>query len=155
MSTSVGMYLTGTIRSPSASHYRNYSKKAREGESFRAYVQFDRGCITATNCSCGKQGWCSHVLALCLARMSESTPLQLHPPISETLTNFDREQLQKLVQYLLEKLPIDGVAAVQEIASSLLDKGSEINSLPGAPGNYSPQIIGDTLGLALLSFNLL
>ena len=50
--------------------------------------------------------------------MNESAPLQLHPPISETLANFDREQLQKLVQYVLEKLPLHGVAAVQEIATS-------------------------------------
>ena len=69
--------------------------------------------------------------------MNESAPLQLHPPISETLTNLDREQLQKLVQYVLEKLPLDGVAAVQEIASSLLDKGSEISQLSGAPGRCS------------------
>ena len=57
--------------------------------------------------------------------------------MSETLTNLDREQLQKLVQYVLEKLPLDGVAAVQEVASSLLDKQSEINQIPGAPGKSS------------------
>ena len=130
------MYLTGTILLFPGTHYRDLSEDG-EGESFRAYVQFDRGCITTTKCSCGERNWCRHVLALCLARVNESAPLQLHPPISETLTNLDREQLQKLVQYVLEKLPLDGVAAVQEIASSLLDKGSEISQLSGAPGRCS------------------
>ena len=134
MTISAGMYLTGTVsRSPSLDHYRGYLGE-RERKSFRAYVQFDRGCITTTKCSCGEQNWCRHVLALCLARLDESAPLQLHPPISETLTNLDRDQLQKLVQYFLEKLPLEGVAAVQEIVSNLLDKGSEMNQTPGAPG---------------------
>ena len=136
MAISVGMYLTGTVApSPSTDHYKSYLGEGRK-ESFRAYVQFDRGCITATKCSCGEQNWCRHVLALCLARLDERAPLQLHPPISETLTNLDRDQLQKLVQYSLEKLPLEGVAAVQEIANKLLDKGSEINQTPGAPGEY-------------------
>ena len=128
------MYLTGTVsRSQSLDYYSSYSRES-ERESFKTYVQFDRGCITTTKCSCGEQNWCRHVLALCLARLDESVPLQLHPPISETLTNLDRDQLQKLVQYFLEKVPLEGVAAVQEIASNLLDKGSEINLTPGAPG---------------------
>ena len=129
------MYLTGTIlQSPSTDSYYRVHSGEEEAESFRAYVQFDRGCITTTNCSCGKRNWCRHVIALCLTRMHESAPLQLHPPVSETLTNLDREQLQKLVQYVLEKLPLDGVAAVQEVASSLLDKQSEINQIPVTPG---------------------
>ena len=128
------MYLTGTVsRSPSLDHNRSYPGQSAS-EGFRAYVQFDRGCITTTKCSCGEQNWCRHVLALCLARLDESAPLQLHPPISETLTNLDQDQLQKLVQYFLEKLPLEGVAAVQEIASNLLDNGSEANQSPGAPG---------------------
>ena len=135
--TFLGMYLTGTIRPPVARTHRSYSQTFGTRESFRAYVQFDRGCITASNCSCGKQGWCSHVLALCFARMNESSPLQLYPPISETLSSFDRVQLQKLVQYLMEKLPLHGVAAMHELASSLLDKRSEMNSISGAPGDYS------------------
>ena len=69
--------------------------------------------------------------------MNESSPLQLYPPISETLSSFDRVQLQKLVQYLMEKLPLHGVAAMHELAGSLLDKGSEMNSISGAPGDYS------------------
>lgn len=136
---SVGMYLTGTIApqpQPVASVF-SYDPEDRKDESFRAYVQFDGGCVTASKCSCGKQGWCCHVLALCLARMNERTPLQLYPPVSETLANFDRVQLQKLVQYLLEKMPLDGVAAMHEIASNLRDEDSEINSIPGAPGNYN------------------
>ena len=134
MTSFAGMYLTGTVLC-SRSTCSGYSG-GEEKESFRAYVQFDRGCITTTKCSCGEQNWCRHVLALCLARLDESAPLQLHPPISETLTNLNRDQLQKLVQYFLEKLPLEGVAAIQEIASGLLDKGSEINKIPGAPGEH-------------------
>ena len=137
-----GMYLTGTIlQSPSIDRFYRTRLRGEEVESLRAFVQFDRGCITTTKCSCGNWNWCSHVLALCLARMNESAPLQLHPPMSETLTNLDREQLQKLIQYVLEKLPLHGVAAVQEVASSLLDKQSEINQIPGAPGKYSLYLV--------------
>ena len=142
---STGMYLTGTVFHSSKPICRrvyfgevergSFSLGEEKEGSFRAYVQFDRGCITATRCSCGKQNWCRHVLALCLARLDESASLQLHPPISESLTNLDRDQLQKLVQYFLEKLPLEGVAVVQEIVSSLLDKESEINLISGAPGN--------------------
>ena len=128
------MYLTGTIlRSTSMDRYSRYLG-AEEAESFQAYAQFDRRCITTTKCSCGKRNWCRHVIALCLARVNESAPLQLHPPMSETLTSLDREQLQKLVQYVLDKLPLLCMPAVQEVASSLLDKHSEINQIPGAPG---------------------
>lgn len=66
--------------------------------------------------------------------MKESAPIQLHPPVSEILSNFDRDQLQKLVQYFLDELPLHGVAATLAIASRLLDKESEINSIQGAPG---------------------
>ena len=142
MILSAGMYLTGTV----LDHYSSFSGGS-ERVNFRAYVQFDRGCITTTKCSCGEQNWCRHVLALCLARLDESAPLQLHPPISETLTNLDRDQLQKLVQYFLEKLPLEGVAAVQEIASSLLDNGSEISRTAGAPGKL-PMVTELCLGVS-------
>ena len=146
-----GMYLTGTVLWQRGVD-RYYAEE--EGEGFRAFVQFDRGCITRTKCSCGKRNWCSHVLALCLARMNESAPLQLHPPISETLANFDREQLQKLVQYVLEKLPLHGVAAVQEIATSLLDRESEINQTSGAPGKYIISLYELTVLLIICSNNV-
>ena len=136
MASSTGMYLTGTIlNSPVTGRYRKYKVK-EEGECFRAYVQFDRGCITTTKCSCSKKSWCSHVLALCLARMKDGASVQLHPPVSEILGNFDRDQLQKLVQYSLNELSLDGVAVTVAVASRLLDKGSEINNIPGAPGMY-------------------
>ena len=142
--TSAGMYLAGTVVC-TANYYRfnfrGHSGDGQMGESFKAYVQFDRGRITRVKCSCGQQNWCRHVLALCLARMNESAPLQLHPPISESLTNLDREQLQKLVQYILEKVPFDSVAAVQEVVCSLLDRGSEINQTPGAPGTFTVYIL--------------
>ena len=136
---SAGMYLTGTISH--STDYCNHYWVEGERQCFRACIQFDRGCITTANCSCGERNWCRHIIALCLSRMNESAPLQLHPPMSETLSNLDREQLQKLVQYVLEKLPLHGVAVVQEVASSLLDKQMEINQIPGAPGKYSLYLV--------------
>lgn len=142
MAPSAGMYLAGTVSCAASANYcrqnyRDHSGDEATRERFRVYVQFDRGCITTTKCSCGESIWCRHVLALCLARVNQSAPLQLHPPISESLINLDRKQLEQLVQHILQKLPLDGVAVVQEVVSHLLGRGSEINQTPPASGKYS------------------
>ena len=102
----------------------------------KVFVQFDRGCITACGCTCKPDGWCSHVLALILARIrrANTTALVVHPPLSETFSQFSRDQLQKLLQYVVEKRHLDLVPLVQGISSQLQDASSEISVLPGAPG---------------------
>lgn len=102
----------------------------------KVFVQFDRGCITACGCTCKPDGWCSHVLALILARIrkANTSALVVHPPLSETFSQFSRDQLQKLLQYVVEKRHLELVPVVQDISSQLQDASSEISTLPGAPG---------------------
>lgn len=103
----------------------------------KVFIQFDRGCISACGCTCKFSGWCSHILALILARIrrANTTALVVHPPLSETFSQFNRDQLQKLLQYLVEGHPLELVPVAQAISSELQDVSSELNNLPGAPGN--------------------
>ena len=102
----------------------------------KVFIQFDRGCISACGCTCKFSGWCSHILALILARIrrANTTALVVHPPLSETFSQFNRDQLQKLLQYLVEGHPLELVPVAQAISSELQDVSSELNNIPGAPG---------------------
>ena len=130
----LGMHLTAKVKViPHC--YSRYSG-VREISCHRAFVQVDRGCITATECSCGSAEWCCHVLALILTRIQQSDKcrLVLHPPLSETLSQFSRDQLQKATQLVVEKLLLKGVPVMQGIACVLQDSNSEMNKYSGAPG---------------------
>ena len=105
-----------------------------DSTSLDVYVLTDRGRITTTGCSCGGSSWCVHVVALCLARIEGCVPLKISPPISERLRHFDREQLQKLVQYMMDHIPVQGVRVAEHVISILEEKQSEMSTLPGAPG---------------------
>ena len=128
------MHLTAKLNVTS-NRYVRYSCVS-ETLCHRAFVQVDRGCITATECSCGSAEWCCHVLALILTRIRQGDKcrLVLHPPLSETLSQFSREQLQKATQLVVEKLLLKGVPVVQKIACALQDSNSEMNKYSGAPG---------------------
>ena len=98
-------------------------------------VQFDRGCITSTMCQCRSSSkWCEHVILLCIARIRGIFPCEIHPPVSEILSHFNRDQLQKLIQHFLEKHPQVGILPMVALASQLRDKEFEINNQCGAPG---------------------
>ena len=129
-----GMHLTAKLNV--TSHQFSRHSGVREISCHRAFVQVDRGCITATECSCGSAEWCCHVLALILTRIRQGDKCQLvlHPPLSETLSQFSREQLQKVTQLVVEKLLLQGVPVVQRIACALQDSNSEMNKYSGAPG---------------------
>ena len=74
------------------------------------------------------------MIALCLARIRGAVPCDLHPPLSETLAQFDRDQLQKMVQHFVLRLPLLGIPPVMEIAGELKNEKSEISKECGAPG---------------------
>ena len=54
-------------------------------------------------CSCGSRDifWCPHAVALVVYRIRNSDKVPVRVPISETLLQMNREQLQKFVQYLI------------------------------------------------------
>lgn len=128
----IGMHLSGTIRNSAP---RPWSV-ADFASTYSVSIQFDRGHVTSTNCSCNGSKWCKHIVCLCLARIRGSVPFSVHPPLGETLSMLSREQLQKVLQHFVEVVPVSCIASLQNIVSQVKDRESEISKQPGAPGTY-------------------
>lgn len=52
---------------------------------------------------------------------------------ADTLYEFDREQLQKLLQYIIAEHHVQILPTVQRVADDLLSRHSAINQICGAP----------------------
>uniref|UniRef100_A0A3Q3IB98 SWIM-type domain-containing protein n=1 Tax=Monopterus albus TaxID=43700 RepID=A0A3Q3IB98_MONAL len=123
----VGFHLSGTVREPATSP---------EPELIcNVSVSFDRCKITAVTCSCGNKDifYCAHVVALSLYRVRKPEQVKLRLPISETLFQMNRDQLQKFVQYLITVHHTEVLPTAQKLADEILSQNSEINQLHGAP----------------------
>ena len=131
------MYLSATARSKAPKKSSRRTELSSEVHSVA--VQFDRGCITSVKCTCGDRKWCEHVVAVCIARIRGSVPFEVHPPLGETLSQFNRDQLQKVVQHFAEIIAHDKVAKLQEIVSQIKDPESEMSKQLGAPGQCDSQ----------------
>ncbi|XP_044744822.1 zinc finger SWIM domain-containing protein 4-like isoform X1 [Coccinella septempunctata] len=104
-------------------------------QKFKVAVSFDRCKITSVTCSCETRDifWCQHVVALSLYRIRNADSVRLRVPISETLLQMDRQQLQKFVQYLISEHHTEVLPTAQKLADEILQQRSEINQIPGAP----------------------
>ncbi|GLV40163.1 Dorado [Carabus blaptoides fortunei] len=104
-------------------------------QKFKVSVSFDRCKITSVTCSCETKDifWCQHVVALSLYRIRNAESVRLRVPISETLLQMDRQQLQKFVQYLISEHHTEVLPTAQKLADEILQQRSEINQIPGAP----------------------
>uniref|UniRef100_A0A7N6BF09 SWIM-type domain-containing protein n=1 Tax=Anabas testudineus TaxID=64144 RepID=A0A7N6BF09_ANATE len=123
----VGFHLSGTVREPATSS---------EPELLCSVsVSFDRCKITAVTCSCGNKDifYCAHVVALSLYRIRKPEQVKLRLPISETLFQMNRDQLQKFVQYLITVHHTEVLPTAQKLADEILSQNSEINQVHGAP----------------------
>ncbi|KAK2818641.1 hypothetical protein Q5P01_024202 [Channa striata] len=123
----VGFHLSGTVREPATSS---------EPELLcNVSVSFDRCKITAVTCSCGNKDifYCAHVVALSLYRVRKPEQVKLRLPISETLFQMNRDQLQKFVQYLITVHHTEVLPTAQKLADEILSQNSEINQVHGAP----------------------
>uniref|UniRef100_A0AAX7UQT1 SWIM-type domain-containing protein n=1 Tax=Astatotilapia calliptera TaxID=8154 RepID=A0AAX7UQT1_ASTCA len=123
----VGFHLSGTVREPAT---------PSEPELVcNVSVSFDRCKITAVTCSCGNKDifYCAHVVALSLYRVRKPEQVKLRLPISETLFQMNRDQLQKFVQYLITVHHTDVLPTAQKLADEILSQNSEINQVHGAP----------------------
>ena len=111
------------------------NKYGSQQEEYNVSVGFDRCKITEVSCSCGNKDilWCPHVVALSLFRIRNPEKVTLRVPISETLLQMNREQLQKLLQYLITEHHTEVLPTAQRLADEILLKTSEINRLHGAP----------------------
>ncbi|XP_078732970.1 LOW QUALITY PROTEIN: zinc finger SWIM domain-containing protein 5 [Lampetra fluviatilis] len=123
----VGFHLSGTVTEP-----------ASQSEPERVYsvaISFDRCKITSVCCGCGERDivYCAHVAALSLYRIRRAERVRLRLPISETLSQLSRDQLQKLCQYLIAAHHTEVLPTAQRLADEILSADSEINQLHGAP----------------------
>ncbi|KAJ8413991.1 hypothetical protein AAFF_G00065890 [Aldrovandia affinis] len=114
----VGFHLSGTVREPAT---------ATDPEaSYSVAISFDRCKITAVTCGCGDRDifYCAHVVALSLQRIRRPQQARLHLPISETLLQMSRDQLQKLVQYLITVHHTEVLPTAQRLADEILSQNS-------------------------------
>ncbi|XP_077981379.1 zinc finger SWIM domain-containing protein 5-like [Glandiceps talaboti] len=125
----VGFHLSGTVTEPGNQLY------SEPDRVYRVSISFDRCKITSVTCGCDNKDifWCQHVVALSLYRIRKAESVELRVPISETLLQMDREQLQKFAQYLISAHHTDVLPTAQKLADEILQSKSEINQLPGAP----------------------
>ncbi|KAI1280386.1 Zinc finger SWIM domain-containing protein 4 [Halotydeus destructor] len=108
----VGFHLSGcvTVKSGSSNNVVQVAVNST-GPSYaldaekrlRVSITFDRCKITSVTCTCDMKDifWCQHVVALALYRIRNPHLVKLRVPISETLLQLDRQQLQKLLQYMI------------------------------------------------------
>ncbi|XP_064295674.1 zinc finger SWIM domain-containing protein 6 isoform X2 [Phalacrocorax carbo] len=133
----VGFHLSGTVTEPAM---------PSEPETVcNVAISFDRCKITSVTCSCGNKDifYCAHVVALSLYRIRKPDQVKLHLPISETLFQMNRDQLQKFVQYLITVHHTEVLPTAQKLADEILSQNSEINQVHGAPDPTAGASIDD------------
>ncbi|XP_052775843.1 zinc finger SWIM domain-containing protein 6-like isoform X2 [Mya arenaria] len=125
----IGFHLSGRVTEPASPLF------SQPERVFQVSISFDRCKITSVKCGCGNKDifWCQHVVALSLYRIRKADSVQLRVPISETLLQMNRDQLQKFAQYLISEHHTDVLPTAQNIADEILQAKSQINMLDGAP----------------------
>lgn len=104
--------------------------------SIKFWILFYFRCkIISVTCSCNSRDifWCQHVVALAVYRIRNTEKVPVRVPISETLLQMNREQLQKFVQYLISSHHTEVLPTAQRLSDEILRKSSAINQIPGAP----------------------
>nr|XP_033780568.1 zinc finger SWIM domain-containing protein 4 isoform X2 [Geotrypetes seraphini] len=120
-------HLSGTVTEPPG--------PGEQEKSYQVSISFDRCKITSVSCACDNRDlfYCGHVVALSLHRIRNPRLVELRLPISETLSQMNRDQLQKFVQYLISAHHTEVLPTAQRLADQILMLGSEINRVHGAP----------------------
>ncbi|KAM6035300.1 zinc finger SWIM domain-containing protein 6 isoform 2-T2 [Theristicus caerulescens] len=133
----VGFHLSGTVTEP--------AMQSEPETVCSVAISFDRCKITSVTCSCGNKDifYCAHVVALSLYRIRKPDQVKLHLPISETLFQMNRDQLQKFVQYLITVHHTEVLPTAQKLADEILSQNSEINQVHGAPDPTAGASIDD------------
>uniref|UniRef100_A0A8C3KAH8 Zinc finger SWIM-type containing 5 n=1 Tax=Calidris pygmaea TaxID=425635 RepID=A0A8C3KAH8_9CHAR len=113
--------------------------------TYKVAISFDRCKITSVTCGCGNKDifYCAHVVALSLYRIRKPDQVKLRLPISETLFQMNRDQLQKFVQYLITAHHTEVLPTAQKLADEILSSNSEINQVHGAPDPTAGASIDD------------
>nr|CDS25321.2 zinc finger SWIM domain containing protein [Hymenolepis microstoma] len=122
----IGFHLTGSVRPDTCA-----VSGLIDTVSYHVSLTFDRCKITSAHCSCQNRGlsWCPHIVALALFRISKPHHVSYRAPISDTLVKMDRNQLQKLAQYLIASHSDLVLSSAQNLAEGLLDEESTMNKI--------------------------
>ncbi|XP_053325845.1 zinc finger SWIM domain-containing protein 5 [Spea bombifrons] len=133
----VGFHLSGTVTEPAT--------QSEPEVTYKVAISFDRCKITSVTCGCGNRDifYCAHVVALSLYRIRKPDQVKLRLPISETLFQMNRDQLQKFVQYLITAHHTEVLPTAQKLADEILSSNSEINQVHGAPDPTAGASIND------------
>ncbi|XP_040190294.1 zinc finger SWIM domain-containing protein 5 isoform X1 [Rana temporaria] len=133
----VGFHLSGTVTEPAT--------PSEPEATYKVAISFDRCKITSVTCGCGNRDifYCAHVVALSLYRIRKPDQVKLRLPISETLFQMNRDQLQKFVQYLITAHHTEVLPTAQKLADEILSSNSEINQVHGAPDPTAGASIND------------
>ena len=122
---SLGFHLSGTVTEPAST--------SEPAMTYKVAISFDRCKITSVTCGCGNKDifYCAHVVALSLYRIRRPDQVKLRLPISETLFQMNRDQLQKFIQYLITAHHTEVLPTAQKLADEILSSNSEINQVNG------------------------
>ncbi|XDA69877.1 hypothetical protein R6Z07F_000251 [Ovis aries] len=133
----VGFHLSGTVTEPATT--------SEPAVTYKVAISFDRCKITSVTCGCGNKDifYCAHVVALSLYRIRRPDQVKLRLPISETLFQMNRDQLQKFIQYLITAHHTEVLPTAQKLADEILSSNSEINQVNGAPDPTAGASIDD------------
>ncbi|XP_074190726.1 zinc finger SWIM domain-containing protein 5 isoform X2 [Rhinolophus sinicus] len=133
----VGFHLSGTVTEPATT--------SEPAMTYKVAISFDRCKITSVTCGCGNKDifYCAHVVALSLYRIRKPDQVKLRLPISETLFQMNRDQLQKFIQYLITAHHTEVLPTAQKLADEILSSNSEINQVNGAPDPTAGASIDD------------
>ncbi|XP_039094561.1 zinc finger SWIM domain-containing protein 5 [Hyaena hyaena] len=134
---SLGFHLSGTVTEPATT--------SEPAVTYKVAISFDRCKITSVTCGCGNKDifYCAHVVALSLYRIRKPDQVKLRLPISETLFQMNRDQLQKFIQYLITAHHTEVLPTAQKLADEILSSNSEINQVNGAPDPTAGASIDD------------
>ncbi|XP_018116325.1 zinc finger SWIM domain-containing protein 5 isoform X2 [Xenopus laevis] len=137
MNEHIGFHLSGTVTEPAT--------QSDPETIYKVAISFDRCKITSVTCGCGNRDifYCAHVVALSLYRIRKPDQVKLRLPISETLFQMNRDQLQKFVQYLITAHHTEVLPTAQKLADEILSSNSEINQVHGAPDPTAGASIND------------
>lgn len=135
LSECTGFHLSGIVTEPPG--------PSEPEHSYHVSISFDRCKITSVSCACDNRDifYCAHVVALSLHRIRHAHQVELRLPISETLSQMNRDQLQKFVQYLISAHHTEVLPTAQRLADEILLLGSEINRVHGMKSGW-PWILG-------------
>ncbi|XP_011934330.1 PREDICTED: zinc finger SWIM domain-containing protein 5 isoform X2 [Cercocebus atys] len=133
----VGFHLSGTVT--------ELATASEPAVTYKVAISFDRCKITSVTCGCGNKDifYCAHVVALSLYRIRKPDQVKLRLPISETLFQMNRDQLQKFIQYLITAHHTEVLPTAQKLADEILSSNSEINQVNGAPDPTAGASIDD------------